>query len=101
MKEEENYLVCKGSLPVAWLKLNGLDGRDVAWISMLAVGERFHRQGIGTFAIRFAEEACKSRGYVKMAIHAAKDHFPVQSLYRKMGYTEQDDGFCYTYWKTL
>lgn len=83
---EKNFIVFKGSAPVCWLKLNGFESKDMAWISMLVVGSRFQRTGVGTFAVRFAEEYIKSKGINKVGIHTTGDNIAAQSLYKKCGY---------------
>lgn len=83
---EVNFLIHKGALPCAWLKLNGFgDGR--AWISMLVVAKNMQRQGIGTFTVRFAEEYMRGMGIRRSCIHTTDDNFPAQSLYKRCGYT--------------
>ncbi len=72
-KDEENLLICKGAIPVAWLKINGLENKGLAWISMLAVSDEYQHQGIGTFAINFAEKYLLERGFSKISIHTAEN----------------------------
>lgn len=60
-RDEKNYLICRGIMPVAWLKINGLDDNDVGYISMLAVIPQFQRSGVGTFAVEFAENFLHDR----------------------------------------
>ncbi|MBR6780333.1 MAG: hypothetical protein IKM24_04870, partial [Clostridia bacterium] len=38
--DEENFLICTDNDVCAWLKLNGLQNKDTAWISMLVVADR-------------------------------------------------------------
>jgi ribosomal protein S18 acetylase RimI-like enzyme len=94
--DEANYLICKGAMPVAWLRINGLSGDDIAWISMLAVCDKFNHRGIGTYAVKFAEEYAKSKGFVKMGIRTTEDNIAAQSLYKKCGYVVNDYGDCTT-----
>jgi len=54
--DETNFIIRKGIVPVAWLKINGLQNKDMAWISMLVVHEKFQQQDIGSFVVRFVEE---------------------------------------------
>lgn len=35
--DEMHFLIHKGTMPIAWLKINGLLNNDIAWISMLVV----------------------------------------------------------------
>ncbi|MBR5767670.1 MAG: GNAT family N-acetyltransferase, partial [Clostridia bacterium] len=60
--DEQNFLVCRGCMPVTWLKISGLLGNNTAWISMLVVNDKYHHQGLGTFAVNFAEKYVVERG---------------------------------------
>ncbi|MDD4493763.1 MAG: GNAT family N-acetyltransferase [Eubacteriales bacterium] len=84
--DEQNFLVCKGAMPVAWLRINGLDNKDMAWISMLAVSDKFQRQGVGSFAVRFAEDFVRSGGIKMLGIHTTVDNIAAQNCYKKLGY---------------
>ncbi len=86
-EDERNFLVCRGCLPVAWLRINGLLNKDMAWISMLVVSDKHQRQGIGSYAIDFSEKFVKEKGFSKIGIHTTDDNIPAQNLYRKCGYT--------------
>lgn len=109
--DEVNFLICKGAMPIAWIRVNGLNNKDMAWISMLAVCDKFQRQGVGAYAVRFAEEYAKSQGFAKMGIHTTEDNIAAQSLYKKCGYDITEYGDCttgdgmarkgYTFEKTL
>lgn len=82
---EENFLICKGECPAAWLRINGLDTAG-AWISMLVVDACFRRQGIGTFAVKYAEEYAQRRGITAMRIQTTADNSAAIALYEKLGY---------------
>lgn len=84
--DERHCLVCKGAMPVAYLKINGLEGKSEAWISMLFVARNFHRQGIGSFAIKYAEEYARSKGFETIAIQTDKENLPAQGCYLKCGF---------------
>lgn len=90
--DEMHFLIHKGALPVAYLKINGLKNRDTAWVSMLAVEPCMQHQGVGTFAINFAEEYLRSKGFSKICIHTTSDNIPAQNLYKKCGYTIAEYG---------
>lgn len=94
--DEENYLICHGAVPLAWLKINGLANDETAWISMLAVGKLYQRKGVGTFAVKFSEEYVKSRGFRKIGIHTTEDNIAAQNLYKKCGYEIREYGECTT-----
>jgi ribosomal protein S18 acetylase RimI-like enzyme len=83
--DEANFIIRRSIIPVAWLRLNGLHGSDKVWISMLVVHERYHHQGIGSFAIRYAEDYAKEHGFTAMGIHANVENAPAVSCYKKAG----------------
>ncbi|MDR3121002.1 MAG: GNAT family N-acetyltransferase [Clostridiales bacterium] len=93
-RDEELFVVTRGGSLVAWIKINGLEG-DTAWISMLVVDSRHHREGIGSFAVRFAEEYAIKRGFVRMGIHTTEDNIPARECYKKAGYAITDSGECH------
>lgn len=86
-EDEQNFLICHGCIPVAWFRLNGLKNKEVAWISMLVVSGKHQRNGIGTYAVRYAEKFAKNRNFIKMKIHTTEDNIPAQNLYKKCGYS--------------
>lgn len=94
--DEAHFLVCKGAMPCAWLKINGLQGNDIAWISMLAVHPKMQKQGIGKYAVGFAEKHVKEKGFNKLGIHTTEDNIPAQNLYKKCGYFATECGDCAT-----
>lgn len=94
--DERNFLIYQDSAPVGWLKINGLDNEDIGWISMLVIAENYHRKGVGTFAVHFAEEYIRSAGKQKAGIHTTDDNIPAQKLYVKCGYTITEYGECTT-----
>ena len=86
--DEAHFLICKGALPVGYLKLNGLQGREKARISMLCVARTHHRTGVGSYAVTRAEAILREKGFTKAGIQTTKDNYPARNLYRKLGYTE-------------
>lgn len=84
-EDEQNFLVCRGCMPVAWLRMNGLLNKDMAWISMLVVSDKHHRQGIGGYAGEFSEKFVKEKGFRKLGVHIAEDKIPAQNLYKNVG----------------
>ena len=93
--DEANFIICRGAVPTAWLKVNGLLG-NCAWISMLVVHERFQHQGVGSFAIRFAEDFVRQKKKTALGIHTTTDNTAAQNCYGKMGYTITEEGACTT-----
>lgn len=88
--DEENFIVYKNDLPSAWLKLNGLQNKDVAWVSMLVVSDEFKSQGVGKFAVEFAIQYLKQRGYKQVKLHTTKDNLVAIGLYSKCGFSIVD-----------
>ena len=85
--DEENVIVYNKNIPCGWLKLNGLKSNDIAWISMLVVPEKFKRQGIGKFAVEFAAQYLKHRGYRYIKLQTTTDNSAALSLYSNCGFT--------------
>lgn len=84
--DEMHFLICKGAMPVAYMKLNGLLNKNEAWISMLFVAKDFQRQGTGTYAIKQAERYLKTKGFKTIHIKTTADNLPAQTCYLKCGY---------------
>lgn len=90
-KDEENFLICQGAICYAWIQINDLSNKDTAWISKLVVDNKKLRQGIGSWAVSFAEDYIKSKGFNKVAVHTTVDNTIAQNFYRKCGYTLTKD----------
>ena len=56
--------------------------------------EKFKHQGIGSFAIRFAEDFAKAKGYESVSIHTNVDNVIAQNCYKKLGYTITEENEC-------
>lgn len=84
--DEENFIVYKNDIPCAWLKLNGLKNKDVAWVSMLVVQDKFKHQGVGKFAVEFAIQYLKQRSYKQVKLHTTEDNLVAIGLYSKCGF---------------
>lgn len=84
--DELNYIIRKGVVPIAWLKLNGLSD-DSLWISMLVVHEKYRRLGVGMFALNFVDEFARSTGRHHIYLHTTSDNYAAQALYKSAGYT--------------
>ena len=95
--DEANFIIDDGITSVAWLKLNGLQStKNMAWVSILAVHEKYQRQGIGSFAIRFAEDFVRSKGFKMLGTHITVDNIAAQNCYKKLGYHIHDESECTT-----
>lgn len=84
--DEENFIVYSNDIPCGWLKLNGLQNKYTAWISMLVVSDGFKHQGVGKFAVMFAIEYLAKRGYQHINLHTTEDNLPAIRLYEKSGF---------------
>ncbi len=84
--DEAHFLVCKGAMPVAYMKINGLESKSKAWISMLFVAKNFQHQGIGSFALKYAEEYLKAKEFKTIALQTDINNFSAQNFYLKCGY---------------
>lgn len=89
-EDEAHFLIYKGAIPVAWLKINGLCDNNSSWISMLAVEPKYQKQGVGTFAVDFAEQFCKSEGKKLLFIKTTEDNTAAKKLYLKCGFAVCD-----------
>jgi ribosomal protein S18 acetylase RimI-like enzyme len=97
-KDEANFIRYRGNGPVGWLKLNGLKG-DKVWISMLAVHPAHQRNGAGRFAVRYAEEFARKRGFAQLKVHTTPDNAPAKACYETLGYTLTEETHQLTYMK--
>lgn len=86
--DEENFIVYQNDTPCCWLKINGLQNKYTAWISMLVVSERFKHQGVGKFAVEFAIEYLAKRGYQHINLQTTADNLSAIRLYEKSGFKE-------------
>ena len=84
--DEENFIIYNNSIPCAWLKLNGLQSKDTAWISMLVVSEKFMRQGVGEFAVDFSINYLKQRNFQEIKLWTTTDNWAAIELYQKCGF---------------
>lgn len=99
--DEKHFLIRRGAVPCAYMKLNGLDGGDAGWLSMLAVEPAFQRSGAGRFAVSRAEEFLRSAGKAVVKIHTTPDNSAAKALYESCGYALCGSGDVLTYEKRL
>jgi len=99
-RDEANFVLYRGERPMGWLKLNGLKG-DTAWISGLAVHPAHQRQSAGRFALLYAEDFARERGFTRLWLHTALDNAPARACYEKMGYTLTGKTHQLTYMKEI
>ncbi len=84
--DEENFILYMGEIPCGWLKVNGLDNPEDAWISMLVVEPKYHRLGIGVHAVGYAEEFLKSRRKRRVCVWTTEDNIAARGLYESCGF---------------
>ncbi|MBD5104386.1 MAG: GNAT family N-acetyltransferase, partial [Ruminococcaceae bacterium] len=94
--DEAHFLIYKSSFPAAWLKVNGLENKETGWISMLAVEPVFQKMGVGSFAVKFAEDFLRLRQKNKACICTTEDNTAAQRLYKKCGYGILENRECET-----
>ena len=94
--DEENFLICRGLMPVAWLKINGLENAEVGYISMLAVEPKYQYYGVGTFAVEFANSFLHDKGKRFVRVQTTADNLSAIRLYKKCGFVEvsKTQDFC-------
>jgi len=94
--DEKNFIICENDLPVAWLRIDGVNSKDIAWISMLIVEMKSQGCGVGIYAVNFAEEYIKSKGFNRIGVRTTEDNVAAQALYKKCGYAITEYGDCTT-----
>lgn len=92
--DEENYIIRYEDAKVGWLKLNGFDNKEIAWISMLVIAPEYQKSGIGSYAVDFACEKIKNRGFKTIGIHTNKENTAAHRCYVKCGFTVTEIGDC-------
>ena len=90
--DEAHFIIYKGAMPAAWLKLNGISDGETGWISMLAVDPPMQHKGVGKYAVEFSEQFFLAKGKKKVGIHTTDDNIPAQNLYKKCGYAVTEYG---------
>lgn len=88
--DEKHFIMFCEDKPVGWLKINGLDGRDTAWLSMLAIVPECQRKGLGTAAVSFFEKYISDCGFSSAGINTTEDNSAAQTLYERCGYEVTD-----------
>ena len=84
--DEKHFIMFWEYKPAGWIKINGLDGNNTAWLSMLAVAPEYQRKGLGAKAVSFFEKYISDKGFSSAGINTTEDKSAAQSLYKKCGY---------------
>ena len=88
------YYVVYKEEPVAWFRLDIENGE--VWLGMLQVNQKYHRQGIGKYILRVAEELAREKGYYQLGVHTTEDNIAARNLYLSCGYQVTEYGPCTT-----
>lgn len=99
--DEKHFLICKGAMPVAYMKINGLLNKNEAWISMLFVAKDFQHQGVGSFAIHYAEQYIKEKGFDSISVQTDINNLAAKCCYLKCGYQPYEQGLKIKFRKSL
>jgi len=82
---EKHFIVMHNNIPVAWLKLNGLNKMTIC-ISMLVVAISYQHKGIGKYALKYAETYATSIKKSAILIQTTQDNKIAAECYIKCGY---------------
>ncbi len=94
--DEIHFIIYLNEKPIGWLKLNGLEGDSIAWISMLVISPCYQNKGIGRVAVAFAEDFFKEIGFSQSGIHTTDDNINAYKLYTKCCYVVSEHTSCTT-----
>lgn len=83
--DESNYIITCNDENVGWLKVNGLLDNKV-FISMLVVSQKNQHQGVGSYAIRFAEQLADNKEIKEIYVQTTKDNQLAIQCYLKNGF---------------
>jgi diamine N-acetyltransferase len=64
-------------------------GRD-AFIDEFYLREEYRGQGLGTRALRWVEDACRSLGVRVLHLEVSRENVTAQRVYRKVGFVDHD-----------
>lgn len=87
---EMNFIITADGENAAWMKLNGLDNQNEIFISMLVVAKEYQRNGVGSFAVRFAEDYARARNKGIVRITTTMDNVIAVDFYLKQGYEVEE-----------
>ena len=100
-QDKKHFLVCKGAVPLAYMQLHAQMIAKEMWISMLFVAKDFQHQGVGSFAIRFAERYATEAGFCYVKTSVDKDNAIAHDFFAKCGYTMIGQNAETTFFKAL
>ena len=82
---ESHHIIMADANPAAWLKIHSWNKPEIC-ISMLVVEDSFKHNGVGRFAIQFAEKQARYWGKSAIRIQTTKDNAIATECYKKCGY---------------
>ena len=62
------------------------DGRQRAYLYSFRIRPAYRSQGLGTLIMKTVEEDLRRRRYRFITLNVAKDNYPAQRLYQRLGY---------------
>jgi ribosomal protein S18 acetylase RimI-like enzyme len=87
------WLICAGDQPIGYLAIAigfSLEFGHDGFIDELYLRADYRGRGIGTQAMRFAEDAAREMGLQALHLEVDHDNVKAQALYRKQGYEDHD-----------
>ena len=85
--DDEDYILYFDGKPVGWLGISGLMSyTQRPLIKMLAILPEYQNLGVGTYAVHFAIENLRSRGYLSLDLHTDQSNIKAQKCYQKCGF---------------
>lgn len=84
--DERNFIITVNGEYAAWMKLNGLNTPGGIYIAMLVVAKEHQQNGVGRFAVRFAEDFARAGNKDTVWIQTTQDNLAAVDFYLKQGY---------------
>lgn len=84
--DEKNFVICLGSSTIGWIKLNGYEGEDELWISMLVIDPDYSGRGYGHKVLEFAEKQAVINQRRILGVETTVDNLTAIALYIKYGF---------------
>lgn len=88
------WLICTDSVAIGYVVLVfgfslEFRGRD-AFVDEFYLREEYRGKGIGTQALHFVEDACRSLNIRALHLEVSRDNTPAQRVYRAFGFVDHD-----------
>lgn len=86
-RDEENFIIANGEIPIGWIGINGLESTDkIAYIKLVAILPDYHSKGIGHYVISQIIEMLKRRNYFKVVLYTDQENRKARACYSKCGF---------------